>query len=411
MKIVSPRDLDDRFFTYEEPAGLSRVREILRDVRKRGDTAVKEYTKKFDGVSLDKLKIEKNEIERAYKCTDKEVIVAMNTAAENIEKFAMKQLSQFTDFEEEIVSGATAGQRVVPIERVGIYVPGGKFPLISSVLMCAVPAKLAGVKEILICSPPAYKGSIHNAVLAAASIVGVEEVYAVGGAQAIGAMAYGTETISRVDKIVGPGNTYVTSAKKEVFGEVGIDFIAGPTELMIIADKTADPAVITADLLAQAEHDKDALPILVTPSSELAEDVTQMIKEQEIENGGLSILVKSLDDAIGIANKKAPEHMELQVKNAEKYAKKLRNYGSLFIGTYSSEVLGDYSSGLNHTLPTNTSARYTGGLSVMDFLKLQTTLRVTKEGGRKIGLTAKVLAETEGLQGHVRSVDVREKVP
>jgi histidinol dehydrogenase len=285
--------------------------------------------------------------------------------------------------------------------------------------MCCIPARVAGVKEISVFSPPTYNGSIHPAILVAADICQVEEIYRIGGIQSIAAMAYGTETIKKVDKIVGPGNQFVAAAKKLVYGAVGIDFIAGPTELLIIADDSANPAFIAADLLGQAEHDINAIPILITNSPELAEQVNQQIEKQlldlatadiasqSLKNNGVIVLVDSIEEAISIANKKAPEHLELQAKNAEVYVDRLKNYGSLFIGSFSAEALGDYSSGLNHTLPTNGCARYTGGLSVRDFLKFQTTLEVKEEGLSAIGKTAIEFGRLEGLEGHARSVEIR----
>jgi len=285
--------------------------------------------------------------------------------------------------------------------------------------MCAVPARVAGVKEVVVCSPPSHRRSIHPAVLIAADVVGVDEIYRVGGAQAIAAMAYGTQTIRKVDKIVGPGNKYVVSAKREVWGVVGIDFLAGPTEIMIIADKTADPKTIAADLLAQAEHDVEAIPILVTTSLELAEEVQKEIELQlrelvtrdtagaSIQRNGMVILVNDMQEAIHVANEKAPEHLSLQVGRPQDHLAELRNYGSLFVGGYSAEALGDYSGGINHTLPTNGCARYTAGLSVKDFIRLQTILEVTKEGLMVIGPTAKTLAEIEGLDGHAKSIAMR----
>ena len=443
MKIIKGSALKESFFNYKDTEEIPVINKILKDVRQNGDDAIKRYTLKFDGVRLSKMRVADSEIKDAYKKVDPKIVSALKYAAENIRKFARKQSAQFKDFEIETAPGVFAGQKVIPIERVGIYVPGGKFPLASTLLMCAIPANVASVPEIIVCSPPSYTGSIHPAlaripdgtsilgqsrrgkgwvhpaILIASDIAGVNEIYKVGGVQAIGAMAYGTRTIKRVDKIVGPGNKYVASAKKEVFGYVGIDFIAGPSEVIIIADETANPDYIAADLLAQSEHDRDALPILITTSAKLAERVNKAVGLQlqklktkdtakvSISNNGRIIIVNNMDEAINITNKKAPEHLELQVKNPERYTARLRNYGSLFIGKYSPVVLGDYNSGLNHTLPTNTTARYTGGLGVKDFLKIQTTLRVTKDGLPAIGTKAKTIADAEGLDGHAKSIAVR----
>lgn len=419
MRIIKGSSLKESFFTYKDTEDIPVINKILKDVRQNGDNAIKRYTLKFDGVRLSKMRVADSEIKDAYKKVDPKIVSALRYAAENIKKFARKQSAQFKDFEIEIARGVFAGQKVIPIERVGIYVPGGKFPLASTLLMCAIPANVAAVPGIIVCSPPSYNGSIHPAILIASDIAGVNEIYKVGGVQAIAAMAYGTQTIKRVDKIVGPGNKYVASAKKEVFGYVGIDFIAGPSEVIIIADETANPDYIAADLLAQSEHDKDALPILITTSAKLAERVNRVVELQlqklktkdtakvSISNNGRIIIVNNMAEAIDITNKKAPEHLELQVKNPERYTVRLRNYGSLFIGKYSPVVLGDYNSGLNHTLPTNTTARYTGGLGVKDFLKIQTTLRVTKDGLPAIGTTAMTIADAEGLDGHAKSIAVR----
>ncbi len=419
MKIVHWKDLDERFFQYQEIEEIDSVRQIIQAVRDQGDEAIKKYTEQFDGIELDQFAVAEAEIKNAYRQMTQEELAAIESAAKNIELFATKQREPWTDFEFEIQSGVFVGQKVIAIERVGMYVPGGSYPLPSTVLMCAIPARVAGVDEIVLCSPPRYNGSIHPAILVAADICHIDKIYKIGGVQAIAAMAYGTATIQRVDKIVGPGNKYVALAKKMVYGAVGIDFIAGPTELLIIADDLADPKLIAADLLGQAEHDIDAIPILVTNSLELAHGVNRELQRQlaslptadiaqkSLDKNGKIILVETLAEAFMIANQKAPEHLELQIQNAEAHINHLRNYGSLFIGPYSAEALGDYNSGLNHTLPTNHSARYTAGLSVKDFLKLQTTLRVTETGLRSIGNTAAALGRMEGLVGHANSVEIR----
>lgn len=421
MKLIDYADLDDRFFKYVEIEEVSSVRKIISDVQKQGDSAVKKYTHEFDGVEIDQLKIDNFEIKEAYTLIDKDQIQTLKLAAENIKRFALKQKEQFKDFEYEIKPNVFSGQKIHPIERIGVYTPGGSYPLISTVLMCVIPARVAGVQHVTLCSPPTHNGSIHPAILIAAEIAQVDAIYKVGGIQAIAAMAYGTETIAPVYKIVGPGNKYVTAAKQHLFGVVGIDFIAGPTELLIIADKTANPEYIAADLLGQAEHDVNAAPILVTDSAELADQVlqeleiqladlsTSEIARQSIENNGTIIKVTNLQQAFEVANRKAPEHLELQVENAEIHAGRLFNYGTLFIGSYAAEALGDYSSGLNHTLPTNGSARYTGGLSVKDFIKFQTTLRVDKDGLSAIGSVAEKLGKMEGLDAHANSVSIRMK--
>ncbi|MGB9720540.1 MAG: histidinol dehydrogenase [bacterium] len=419
MRIVDYVELKKDFYEHEDTFNLYTINRVIDNVRKYGDQAIRRYTRRFDNVVLDDFRIKPAEIKRAYLLTNPHITKAIQQAMSNIRKFSCVQLNQLRNFRLHVSPGVMAEQKIIPINRIGIYVPGGRFPLVSTVLMCGVPAKIAGVREIVLCSPPTYKNTIHPAILASAKIVGISEIYKIGGAQAIAALAYGTETITRVDKIFGPGNIYVTTAKKLVFGDAGIDFVAGPTEILIIADRFAEPDIIAADLLAQAEHDTNAIPILVTNSTVLAESVkkevkrqlkvlkTKSIAQESLKKNGLIITVKNLNQAIEIANKKAPEHLELQVKNPQRYIGKFKNYGSLFIGRYSAEALGDYSSGLNHTLPTNGSARYTGGLHIKDFLKIQTILKVNKKGLKEIGPIAEQLAHTEGLWGHLNSIRIR----
>ncbi|MBD3291031.1 histidinol dehydrogenase [candidate division KSB1 bacterium] len=400
---------------------MGSVRTIIDAVMREGDSAVRKFTRQFDGADLDEFSVSREEVKRAHNSLEKKMVTALELAAENIRNFAEKQKEQFLDFEYEIKPGVFTGQKVIPIQRVAVYAPGGNFPLPSTVLMGAIPAQVAGSQEIVLASPPTFNNSIHPAILVAADICGISEIYKIGGVQAIAALAYGTETIKQVDKIVGPGNKYVTAAKKLVFGAVGIDFIAGPTEVFIIADDSANSEHIAADLLSQAEHDTNAVPILITDSEQLAQQVidetekqltalkTADIARESIAKNGTIILVGKLQQAIEIANRKAPEHLELQVRQPEDYADKLLNYGSLFIGENAVEALGDYSSGLNHTLPTNTTARYTGGLSVKDFLKFQTTLRVEKGGLIEIGPAAREIGILEGLIGHAASIERRLK--
>ncbi len=420
MRIVYYQNLGNDFYRCQMSAELSMVSKVIGEVKRYGDRALKSYTQKFDNILLKDLQIKTAEIEKAYSQTEFRTIKAIKHAKSNLEKFSIAQLRQLKDFRIRIAPGVIAEQRIIPINRIGIYVPGGRFPLVSTVLMCGVPAKVAGVKEIVMCSPPNYHKTIHPAILAAAKIVGIKEVFRIGGVQAIAALTYGTKSVRRADKIFGPGNIYVTAAKKLVYGDVGIDFIAGPTEILIIADRFAEQEIIAADLIAQAEHDTNAIPILVTDSVILARKVkkeikkqlkilqTRSIAEKSLAKNGLIIIVKNMNQAVEIANSKAPEHLELQVKNADSYISKLKNYGSLFIGKYSAEVLGDYSSGVNHTLPTAGSARYTGGLHIKDFLKIQTILRVNKNGLKKIGLVAEQLARVEGLCGHLNAILKRQ---
>jgi len=421
MKIIHYSELDASIFEYQELEEISTVKRILAGIARDGDAAVKKYTRQFDKATLSGFRVPQEQIASAFEQVDEGTRSVLLLAASNIRRFAERQLEDAKDFEYEIQPGVFTGQKVIPIERVGVYVPGGRFPLISTLLMCAIPGRVAGVKELIVCSPPSHQGAIHPLILAAAKIADIDEVYQIGGVQAIGAMAYGTESIRRVDKIVGPGNKYVAAAKKEAYGLVGIDFIAGPTEVLILADESGDPEFIAADLLAQAEHDPEAKPILVTTSEKLADAVaeevaiqldrlaTREIAGESVEKNGLIVLVDRFENAIQIANQMAPEHLELQCADPDAWIPKLKKYGSLFIGAYAAEVLGDYSSGLNHTLPTNAAARYAGGLSVRDFLKFQTTLRVTERGLKSIGPVAKFLAEMENLAGHAAAADVRLK--
>lgn len=416
MKIIKRENLSPAFFAYQENPDDKMVKKILSDIKSEGDPAVVRYTEKFDLVKLSNIKVPARDIAKSPERVSSLFIQSCKQAIENIRTFASQQLAQVSDFELEVSPGVLVGQRVIPIPRIGVYVPGGTFPLVSSLLMGAVPAIVAGVEKVIICSPPTFNGEIHPAILSAANLLNIGEVYQVGGVQAIGAMAYGTESIPAVDKIVGPGNRFVTQAKKNVYGQVGIDLLAGPTEVMIIADDSGDPEIIAADLLSQAEHDPEAIAVLVTDSLKLGRKVKREIQNQlgelstakiareSLEKNGLIILVQNLIEAVEIANKKAPEHLELQVEEPETLSGALKNFGSLFIGPLTCEVLGDYTSGLNHTLPTNTTARYSGGLNVLDFVKLPTTLKVSQQGFDEIGPTAATMAEMEGLAGHRKAV-------
>ncbi|MBT4870118.1 MAG: histidinol dehydrogenase [Candidatus Diapherotrites archaeon] len=388
------------------------VRQILQGVKDGGDEAIKKYSQMFDGIDIDKFEMTKKQIEYAYSRVDKKTIEALKHAAKNIKIFAKKQLECFKDFEIE-VDGATIGQRIIPIEKVGCYVPGGNYPLPSTALMCVIPAKVAGVKEVIVCSP-----KMRSVTVVAADIAGADRIFNVGGVQAIGAMAYGTETVPAVNKIVGPGSKYVVAAKNEVYGEVGLDFIAGPSEVLIIADESGKADFIAADLLAQAEHDSNAKPFLLTTSKKLAEKVVKQIEkhlvtletreiiEQSLQNGKI-IIVKDLEEAIEISNKRAPEHLELQIKKPDAIIKKLINYGSLFVGKYAAEAFGDYCSGTNHTLPTNGSAKYTSGLSVRDFIKMQTHQKIKNPS--KLIDTAAEIANVEGLMAHKLAAEIRRE--
>lgn len=425
VKITSARELKTVLKNKPDPAVKKKVQEIISRVITKGDRAVKEYTRQLDKVELKNFRVRKNDLEKAKFKVSSRLKEAIRLAAENLYRFSEKQLEilkKLNNLKLAIRPGVFAIGKIIPIKRIGIYIPGGRYPLISSLLMAAVPARVAGVREIAVCSPPGKGGRLHPAILYAASLMEIEEIYAIGGAQAIAALAAGTETIKPVDKIVGPGNVYVSEAKKEVYGRVGIDFIAGPTELLIIADRTAKPELVASDLIAQAEHDPLARAWLITDDLKLARDVREKIIKQlekvktsstarrSLTEQGLIIMVDDLKEAADLANKIAPEHLELQVEDADRLVNQIRNYGSLFIGHWSAEALGDYSSGLNHILPTDRAARYTGGLSVKDFLKFHTVLKVSSEGLREIGPAAASLARAEGLYGHEASIRMRLKL-
>ncbi|MBN1271169.1 MAG: histidinol dehydrogenase [Candidatus Aminicenantes bacterium] len=419
MKRIHPDEFDCIKYPLLNTLEKRRILRVLKDVKKKGDKAVRKWTRRFDGTDTSNLQVPEAAVKKAFSRMDKELLRAMDFAARNILSFAQKQLEMYKSFDWSPLPGLVLGQRIIPLKRVGIYVPGGRYPLFSSLLMGVLPAVAAGVEEVTVCTPPNHDGDIHPAILAAARMAGVKEIFKVGGIQAVAALAYGTESIKRVDMIVGPGNRYVTAAKKYVFGKVGIDFIAGPSEVMIVADRSADAGFIAADLIAQAEHDEYARPILVTDSRELADRVDEEIAGQlsmmqethvaraALRNNGQTVLVENLKQALDLVNRGAPEHLEIHLKNATSFAGRVRNFGSLFIGKYSAEVLGDYSAGINHILPTGMSARYTGGLSVGHFLKVQTVMRAKKKGFLSAGPPAFKMAEAEGLEGHTRAVALR----
>ncbi len=393
---------------------MGTVKNIIEDVKKNGDKAVRKYTEVFDKIKLNNFRVSRKEIAMAYKMVDKETVKTIKVAAKNIKEFAMAQFRNFKDFE-YTKNGITIGQKIIPIEKIGVYVPGGRYPLPSTSLMCIVPAIVAGVKKIIVCSP-----KIRPTTIVAADLAGADSIFNIGGVQAVAAMAYGTKTVPKVDKIVGPGNIYVTTAKKEIFGDCGIDLLAGPTEILLVADKYANPKFIAADLLGQAEHDVMTKIFFVTDSKDLIKKVNNELKLQ-IEKlvtkniikrafkNKKTILVKNLAEAIKIANKIAPEHLSVQVKNAKSYLNQFENYGSLFLGDYSAVAFGDYCSGTNHVLPTNKTARYTGGLSVKDFVKIPTYQYINKKGAKKLAKVASKFAEMEGLDAHKKSVEIRFK--
>ncbi len=414
MEILTLKYYKRKHFDYTEMFELKKVRKILKSVKRNGDSAIKHYTKQFDEVNLEKIQIPEERITEIYKSADPKLIELLQYATNRIQLFASKQLESFKNLEIKI-EDSIIGQKIVPIQKVGCYVPGGRFPLISTALMTVIPAKVAGVKEIFVCSP-----KIHSITILAAKIAGADRIFNMGGVQAIAAFAFGTESVPKVDKIVGPGNKYVTAAKKEVYGTVGIDFLAGPSEILIIADETAIPEFIAADLLAQAEHDPNSIPELITTSPQLAEKVNQQLKiqlsnlttkktaESALKNGKI-ILTDSILDAIKMSNNIAPEHLEIHISNPDLIIDKLYNYGSLFIGNYSAETFGDYCSGTNHILPTNGAARYTGGLSVKNFIKIQTYQKIGKKDAKKISQITENLAEIEGLYAHKNASIIRFK--
>ncbi|MBG9542363.1 histidinol dehydrogenase [Cytobacillus firmus] len=394
------------------------VKNIIESVRKNGDQALKEYTEKFDGISLDGLKVPLAEIEEALSQVDGKILEIIKEAAENIRSFHEKQLRPSWMTTEE--NGTVLGQKITPLDSVGLYVPGGTAAYPSSVLMNVIPAKVAGVKRIVITSPPDKKtGKLPPAVLAAAHIAGAEEIYKVGGAQAIAALAYGTESIRPVDKITGPGNIYVALAKREVFGDVDIDMIAGPSEIAILADDTAHADEVAADLLSQAEHDPMASAVLVTPSSALAEAVSAEVDRQlaelprqeiaagSISNYGAIYVTESMDEAVETVNSLAPEHLEILTENPMELLGRIRHAGAIFLGRFSPEPVGDYFAGPNHVLPTNGTARFSSPLNVEDFQKKSSILlyseKALKDNGEKIAAFARL----EGLEAHARSIETR----
>ncbi len=384
---------------------IPQVQEIIEKVKREGDKALIELTEKFDGVKVKNLKVKKVEIDEAYDRVDDDLIDALEVARENIEKF-----HSITSVEREMkidFGDCILGKVYVPIERVGAYIPGGKATYPSTALMIGVPAKIAGVEKLIACTPPAKNGEVNPITLVACDIAGFDEIYKVGGAQAIAAMAYGTETIPKVDKIVGPGNIYVTTAKILVQKDVAIDMPAGPSEIMIIADETANPEFVAYDCMAQLEHNQ-AIAVLLTTSKDLAAKVQEIIKSKGIEYDNFEILiVKSIDEAIGIANDFAPEHLVLNFKNAENYINKVKHAGSVFIGNYSAVAAGDYASGTNHVLPTSGYAKIYSGLSVESFLKHFTYQILSKESMKRIGNAIIKIAEAEGMKYHAESIKVR----
>ena len=428
MRIITSQSFESDIF----PSLLSRgkddlqevipiVTEIIDAVREKGDTAVLNYTQKFDNANLTIKSIRVNEVEmkEAYKVLSLDQIKALKFAAKNIEHFHKKQLRK--RWKTKITKGVTIDQIQKPLEKIGIYAPGGNAVYPSTILMCAIPAKIAGVKEIVVCSPVKEDGLLSPAILVAADIAGVDVLFKVGGAQAIAAMAYGTATIPKVNKIIGPGNKYVTTAKMIVNEEVAIDLPAGPSEILIIADTTANPQYLAADLLAQAEHDVDAWSILLITSEDLAEEVKieidnqiqTMVRKSEInqslENRGLIVIVEDIAEAVRFSNTLAPEHLSIQTKNPQAIVEKIQNAGAIFLNRYTPVAFGDYTAGSNHVLPTAGFAKSFSGLTTADFFKSISIVQCTYQGFERLQAATITLAKMEGLEAHARSVERRRK--
>lgn len=401
----------------EDKSAESIVDEILQAVRERGDEALREYGEKFDHAKLAELEVSREEIEEALAATPAEFLATLKLARDNIRRFHSQQVRRSFVLTEE--GGVVLGQKFTPIARAGLYVPGGTASYPSSVLMNAVPAKLAGVAELIMTTPPDSQGRIAPAILAAAATAGVDRIFKVGGAQAIGALAYGTESIPKVDKIVGPGNIFVATAKRKVYGLVDIDMIAGPSEILVLADGSCNPVYVAADMLSQAEHDRLATAVLITTSQELAEQVAAELERQlrelpreeiaraSIENNGKLILAESMEQAVAAANYIAPEHLEVCVEEPFSLLDSIKNAGSIFLGKNVPEALGDYLAGPNHTLPTSGTARFSSPLSVDDFVKKSSFIYYPKAALAKVADRIVDFANREGLQGHGRSVSVR----
>lgn len=422
MKLVSAQDFDlRREVEYGSPEQNEAVKAIVQAVKAEGDAALLRYTEQFDGMKLEAsgLRVTKEELEAAYAAVEPTFVTAIRGAAENIRAFhARQKRNSWMDLQPD---GSLLGQIIRPLKRVGVYVPGGKAAYPSSVLMNVIPAQVAGVPEIVMVTPPATggKAGIDPYILVAAAEAGVHEIYRVGGAQAIAALAYGTDTIRPVDKICGPGNIYVALAKREVYGVVDIDSIAGPSEIAVLADDSADPAYVAADLLSQAEHDEMASAILVTPSEAFAKACQAEVERQlaalprkaiagaSIERYGAIILVDTVEAGIDVINQLAPEHFELIVDNPMSYLGQVENAGAIFLGPYSSEPVGDYFAGPNHIIPTNGTARFSSPVDVDDFIKKSSLIYYSKEALLENGATIMELARREGLEGHARAIEIR----
>ena len=412
---VSNEEIFDRSMPTVNVADT--VAEILRNVRERGDEALREYTEKFDKARPESLVVTPEEMEEAIRQTEPEFLAILEKAAANIRKFHSRQVRNSFIINDE--PGIVMGQKVIPVDRAGVYVPGGTAPLSSTVLMDVIPAKIAGVGEVILATPPGPDGKINPAILAAAKVAGADRIVKAGGAQAIAALAYGTESVPKADKIVGPGNAFVAEAKRQVYGVVSIDMIAGPSEILIAADGKSNPAYLAADLLSQAEHDKVATAVLVTDSMELAEKVRDELEKQipqldrseiarvSIDNNGKIIVAEDLKTVIDITNEIAPEHQELCLDNPFDWLDSIRHAGSVFLGRNCPEALGDYLAGPNHTLPTQGTAKFSSPLSVDDFVKKTQYTYFTREALAQVAQDVAAFARKEGLTGHARSATIR----
>lgn len=419
MKIITSHELfknqNHEFFKTAALESLQNVEDIIEDIKKNGDKSIIHYSKTFndgDFSSGEDFIVSKEEIKKAYEMTDDKTINALEKCIENVRDFAQEQLSCLKNLDMK-KNNSLLGHRVIPLERVLCYVPGGNYPLPSSAVMTCTPAKVAGVREVIITSP-----RIKPQTIVAAKMSGADKIYKLGGVQAIGAFAYGSESIKPVDKIVGPGNKYVTYAKKYVYGKCSIDFLAGPSEVLIVADNNQNPELVSADILAQCEHDRDARGYLICFSKDFAQKVADCAQKQlqTLKTGNIAqisfekstaVIVNNIEEAVKISNLRAPEHLELMFDGAWEKSKDFTNYGSLFIGSCCAEVFGDYCSGTNHVLPTNSAARYTGGLSVFDFVKIQTYQMLSKEYSKELSILASQMAQQEGLMGHKLASDLR----
>lgn len=417
LKSYNEKEIFDRSSqTIDVSASVS---EIIENVKNNGDIALKEYCLKFDKVEIDSFEVDASLMKKAYENTDSEFKAVLDEAAENIREY--HEMQKRDGYEIKRDNGVVLGRRVLPIQRVALYVPGGTAAYPSSVLMNCIPARIAGVEEIVMTTPPSKDGTIRDDILAAAYVAGVDRLFCIGGAQAVAALAYGTETVPKVDKIVGPGNAFVAEAKRQVYGIVDIDMIAGPSEILIIADKSCDPSMAAADMLSQAEHDRNAAAVLITDCEELAISTANEVERQlellprkeiaraSIDNNGKIIITDSIEEAIGISNKLAPEHLEINTVNAFELLPLVKNAGSVFLGSSCPEAVGDYFSGTNHVLPTSGTARFASALSVDDFIKTIEYTYYTREALNNDAEKIAMFAKREGLDAHARSALIRKE--